>query len=33
MKADIVFLFFVIAAILVAGAAIHSERKKRPPLV
>jgi hypothetical protein len=32
MKADFVFLLFLVAAILFAGAAIHSERKKRPPL-
>jgi hypothetical protein len=31
MKADLVFLFFVVAAILAAGAAIHGRRDKRPP--
>jgi hypothetical protein len=31
MKGDLVFLFFVVAAILVAGAAIHSRWDKRPP--
>jgi hypothetical protein len=31
MKADLVFLFFVVAAILIAGAAVHGRRGKRPP--
>jgi len=32
MKADLFFLFFVVAAIVVAGAAIHGGRGKRPPV-
>lgn len=31
MKADLVFLFFAVAAILIAGATIHGRRDKRPP--
>lgn len=30
MKADLVFLIVVVAAILLAGAAIHGRRYKRP---
>ena len=32
MKADLVFLIFVVAAILLAGAAMHAKRDKRPPM-
>jgi hypothetical protein len=31
MKADLVFLFFAVAAIVIAGAAVHGRRGKRPP--
>jgi len=32
MKADLIFVFFLIAAIVVAGAAMHSRRDKHPPV-
>lgn len=31
MKADLVFLFFAVAAILIAGAAVHGRRGKPRP--
>jgi hypothetical protein len=31
MKADLVLLIFAISAILIAGAAVHGGRGKRPP--
>jgi hypothetical protein len=31
MKADLVFLFFMVAAIIAAGAAVHGRGNKRPP--
>lgn len=33
MKGDLVLLIFAIAAILVAGAAMHGGRGKRPPIL
>lgn len=32
MQADLFILMFVVAAILMAGAAIHGKRDKRPPI-